>query len=460
MLLEGVNELVQDLILGLLARLNVRVHLSVVTLADIIDIKDAAAILVHDLESLAGEAFSEIVHGATHTTKELVVVDSARAISVEDVEELGRLSRLEADAEVVNGLLELLHAEVARAIVIGNLEGASETHDTAVTALSELLTEALHKLSLGHVHGGSVGLSTSGSTASDGRSSTTAAGTTAGTTASAATRGSASGGSSAIVVASPALLLVNIHGSIKVPGVVHHKSEIFVVIDGGRNVVVVLNPLIFADNVVRSLLVAHGVSSLEGLEELRQDLLLGLLASHDIGVLISRVDATDIVDVDHTRAISVHLGEGPHNDSLAVSVHRTADGTEELVVLNETGAIEIEVSEELLSLTLGEAEHVVRHSLAEFKFVERHGVVVVHDAELLSEANDAAGATGLQLVAKALKKVLTTSLAASRGTTDISAEDLASELTIVESAALVLVVDVVEGIQILASYENKINQDL
>ena len=87
-------------------------------------------------------------------------------------------------------------------------------------------------------------------------------------------------------------------------------------------------------------------------------------------------------------------------------------------------------------------------------------MVVIHDAELLAEANDTASTTGLQLVAEALKKVLTSSLAASRGTTDISAEDLASELTIVESAALVLVVDVVEGIQILASYENKINQDL
>ena len=359
----------------------------------------------------------------------------------------------------MNSLLELLHAEVATTIVIGNLEGAAEAHDTAVTALGELLTETLHKLSLSHVHGRHIRLGPGLSATSDGRGSTTTL-TATSATASTTARGSAARGSGTVVVAPPALLLVDAHGAVKVPGVVHHEGEVLVVIDGSRDVIVVLNPLVLADDVIGGLLVAHRVSSLERFEELRENLLLGLLASNDIRVLAGGVDATNIVDVDHARAISVHLIESLHNDSFTGRVHGTADGAEELVVLNETGAIDVKMSEERLSFTLGEAEHVVRHGLAEFKFVERHRVVVVHDAELLGKSNDATGTTSLQLVTEALKKVFSAGTATGRSATDVPAKDLTGELTVVESAALVLVVDVVEGIQILASYENKINQDL
>ena len=118
------------------------------------------------------------------------------------------------------------------------------------------------------------------------------------------------------------------------------------------------------------------------------------------------------------------------------------------------------MSEQRLDLTLGEAEHVVLHSLAEFKFIEGQRVVVVHDTELLGKTDDAASTTALQLVAQALEKVISAGLATSRGATDIPTEDLAGELTVIESATLILVVEVVEGVQILTSYENKITKDL
>jgi hypothetical protein len=49
------------------------------------------------------------------------------------------------------------------------------------------------------------------------------------------------------------------------------------------------------------------VSSLEGLKELLKDLVLGLLALNDIGVLLGVVDTLDIVDVDPAVAILVEL---------------------------------------------------------------------------------------------------------------------------------------------------------
>ena len=207
---------------------------------------------------------------------------------------------------------------------------------------------------------------------------------------------------------------------------------------------------------IRGLLVAHRVGGLESLEELRKHLLLGLFTGHNIRVLVGGVDTADIVDIDHARAIGIHLGESAHCDSLATGRHRSTNGAKELVVLDQTRTVEIEVSEKRLDFTLGEAEHVVRHGLAEFKFIEGHGVVIVHDAELLGEADDATGTTGLQLVAKALEEVFTSSLATGGSATDLSLEDLAGEFTVVEASRLILVVEVEEGIQILDSYEIKL----
>ena len=82
-------------------------------------------------------------------------------------------------------------------------------------------------------------------------------------------------------------------------------------------------------------------------------------------------------------------------------------------------------------------------------------MVVVHDAELLAKANDSTSTTALQLVLESLKKVLTVGSATGRGATNISSEDLAGELTIVESSAAILVVQSVKCIQILTVTTNK-----
>ena len=76
-------------------------------------------------------------------------------------------------------------------------------------------------------------------------------------------------------------------------------------------------------------------------------------------------------------------------------------------------------------------------------------MVVVHDAELLSKADNSTRTTALQLVLQSLKKILTGGSATGRGATNIPSENLTGELTIVQGATLVLVIDVKEGIQVL-----------
>ena len=254
-LLESVDELVQDLVLSLLAGLHIGVHLGVVALTDVIDLKDTTSVLVHDLESFHGKALAEVVHGATDTTKELVVVDGTAAITIEHLEELSALLRAETNTEVVDSFLELLHSEVAATVIIRNLKRTAETHDTAVATLGELLTETVHQLGLCHVHGRSIISSTARSATHAHGSSSTATSTTAGGARATTSTGGTT--TAAFLFALPALLLVDVHGAIKVPGVVDHQVEVLVIVDGGRHVVVVLNPLLFVDDVVRGLGVAH-----------------------------------------------------------------------------------------------------------------------------------------------------------------------------------------------------------
>jgi len=166
-------------------------------------------------------------------------------------------------------------------------------------------------------------------------------------------------------------------------------------------------------------------------------------------MLVGCVNSTDVVDVDHAGSVLVHFVKSAHNDGLSVSVHGATNGSQELVVLDQARAVEIEVTEELLSLTLGEAEHVVGHSLGEFKLVQGERVIVVHDSELLGEADYSPSATSLQLVTKALQEVLTTRSAAGWSAADVSSEDLGCELSIVEGARAILVIKVVKGVQVL-----------
>ena len=151
-LLEGVKELEEDLILGLLAGLDIGVKLSVVFLLDVLQVEDARLVSVHDGERLHGVSFPEFVHLATHTTQELLVVDGATVISIKDLEEAHGVLLIEANTEVVDGFFELFSFERLAVIIISDLELTSESLDTTGSTCGQLGAHNFAKLGLSVVH--------------------------------------------------------------------------------------------------------------------------------------------------------------------------------------------------------------------------------------------------------------------------------------------------------------------
>jgi len=151
-LLEGVQELEEDLILGLLSGLDIGVHLAVVLLLDVIQFEDTRLIAVHNGEGLHGEIFPELVHLATHATEELLIVDGATVIAIENLEEAVGVLLAEADTEVVDGLKELRGTEVLAVVIVSDFELTAESLDTAGSTCGQLGAHNFAELGLGVVH--------------------------------------------------------------------------------------------------------------------------------------------------------------------------------------------------------------------------------------------------------------------------------------------------------------------
>jgi hypothetical protein len=111
--------------------------------------------------------------------------------------------------------------------------------------------------------------------------------------------------------------------------------------------------------------------SLEGLQELLKDLVLGFLSSNNIRMSLSIVDSLNVFDVNPAVAISIESGISLKANLLSGLIHGTSNSSDELIVLDEARAIVVEVVEQLLHLTLGEAKHEVTTSFGEFIFIKR-----------------------------------------------------------------------------------------
>jgi len=64
----------------------------------------------------------------------------------------------------------------------------------------------------------------------------------------------------------------------KLPGVVDHEVEIGVIVNGGRDVVVVFSELLFGNDIIWSIIVSHGMSCFKSLKELLEDVILSFFA--------------------------------------------------------------------------------------------------------------------------------------------------------------------------------------
>jgi len=81
-LLEGIEEFHEDFVFSLVASNDSGVFLGVVSLSDVVNVENAGAILVQDLESFHGKVGSELVHLANDATEELIVLNFAIVVNV------------------------------------------------------------------------------------------------------------------------------------------------------------------------------------------------------------------------------------------------------------------------------------------------------------------------------------------------------------------------------------------
>ena len=266
---------------------------------------------------------------------------------------------MKTNSEVVHGFLEFFLVEGFVVVVVSDLEFLADTSDSSSTSSCNLLLNVCEDLSLGRILGntGFATLSTWWFALRYWWSVENVV----------VLLGSWLRG----VIAGPAfgaLALSRLLG--KFPCIVHHGHEVHVIIDGATNIVVVLFEFFLCYNIVRCIIIAHSVSSLECLQKLLQDLILGLFTGLDIWVLVSLVDASNVVDVNPAIAVLVELLEGLGNDLLSCHAHWTSDSANELVVRDSAAAVHIEVVEECANLTLVESKHEIIHGFAEFVFVE------------------------------------------------------------------------------------------
>ena len=90
------------------------------------------------------------------------------------------------------------------------------------------------------------------------------------------------------------MLLVGRGVPTQIPGLVHHSREVDVIINGGRNVGVVLNELVFSDPMIVSVSGFEVMMSLKGLKELSENLIFSFSTFKNSWMLFSVVNTQDI----------------------------------------------------------------------------------------------------------------------------------------------------------------------
>jgi len=106
--LEGLKELLKNLILSLLARKHIWVFVGSIDTTNVVDIDPTVAILVQLFESKSNDLLSIWVHWSTNGTDELIEFDDATAVEIEVAEELLDFTLGETKHIISDGLSELI----------------------------------------------------------------------------------------------------------------------------------------------------------------------------------------------------------------------------------------------------------------------------------------------------------------------------------------------------------------
>jgi len=174
---------------------------------------------------------------------------------------------------------------------------------------------------------------------------------------------------------------------LQLPGVEHHQAEVGVVVDRGADPGVIRLKLLQREGAV-------GVR-VEGVQELLQDLVNGLLAADDFRVLAGVVQLLDVVEPDEAVAGDVELAKGAADQSLAVLVELAAESNEELIERDAAIAALVVLLKDQVDFSVGQSETVILQALLKLVLVEGFVAVVVVDAERAGDLLDAVLATAL-----------------------------------------------------------------
>ena len=141
------------------------------------------------------------------------------------------------------------------------------------------------------------------------------------------------------ILSSPASLIALI---VEVPGISHHELKVLIIIDGGADIVVILNKFFEGNLRVSVAWVFQSVMKLESVQELGQYLILGLFARAYLRVCLGVVEALNIIELNNAIAISIESIEGALHQGFSVIIHFTDDASHELIIRNDAVPIKIE----------------------------------------------------------------------------------------------------------------------
>lgn len=155
-LLEGVQELVENVLLSLLTRDDVWVFFCVVTATDVIQVEHTAAVAVNHSKCLLYEGFSASVHRTHDLSQEFVIDNLAVLVRVKSVKDGLDLHVIVRDAIALEGLGKLSVVKSTRSVIIHNLERLAEVENAARTSFLDACPDSLNQIFVGDELGAGV----------------------------------------------------------------------------------------------------------------------------------------------------------------------------------------------------------------------------------------------------------------------------------------------------------------
>lgn len=163
--------------------------------------------------------------------------------------------------------------------------------------------------------------------------------------------------------------------------VANHELEVIVAVNACAEVLIVVLKLLDCHNVI-------SLVSLPDLHEVGKDVISGLSAALEVGMIAHIVRKSDIINRNLTTAVLIEHVVGHVDHPGAAFVHVTSDRTQKLIEGKLSVPVGIEVLNNLGDFDVGELEAVVAHSVLELDGAQRAVSVSVHGLEHAAETSE------------------------------------------------------------------------